>query len=36
MGDCEIASGLSEDDLIAFPADDYQEGMRTTTTSMTT
>lgn len=31
MGDCEIASGLSEDDLIAFPADDYQEGMRTTT-----
>ena len=31
MGDCKIASGLSEDDLIAFPADDYQEGMRTTT-----
>ena len=26
MGDCEIKSGLSEDDMIAFPSDSYQEG----------
>lgn len=31
MGDCEIKSGLSEDDMIAFPSDSYQEGMKTTT-----
>lgn len=31
MGDCEIKSGLSEDDKIAFPSDSYQEGMKTTT-----
>ncbi len=31
MGDCEIVSGLDEDDLIAYPSDSYQEGMRTTT-----
>lgn len=30
-GDCEIKSGLSEDDMIAFPSDSYQEGMKTTT-----
>ena len=29
MGDCEIKSGLSEDDMIAFPSDSYQEGMKT-------
>ena len=28
-GDCEIKSGLSEDDMIAFPSDSYQEGMKT-------
>ncbi|WP_449073750.1 efflux RND transporter periplasmic adaptor subunit [Ruminococcus sp.] len=31
VGDCEIKSGLSEDDMIAFPSDSYQEGMKTTT-----
>lgn len=31
MGDCEIKNGLSEDDMIAFPSDSYQEGMKTTT-----
>ena len=31
MGDCEIKSGLSEDDMIAFPSDSYQEGMKTMT-----
>ncbi|HJH94091.1 MAG TPA: HlyD family efflux transporter periplasmic adaptor subunit, partial [Oscillospiraceae bacterium] len=31
MGDCEIKSGLSEGDMIAFPSDSYQEGMKTTT-----
>lgn len=31
MGDCEIVSGLSEDDLISYPSDAYEEGMRTTT-----
>lgn len=31
MGDCEIKSGLSEDDKIAFPSDSYEEGMKTTT-----
>ena len=31
MGDCEIVSGLSEKDRIAFPSDSYEEGMRTTT-----
>lgn len=30
-GDCEVKSGLSEDDMIAFPSDSYQEGMKTTT-----
>ena len=30
-GDCEIKSGLSEDDMIALPSDSYQEGMKTTT-----
>lgn len=29
--DSEILSGLEEDDLIAYPSDDYQEGMKTTT-----
>lgn len=31
MGDCEIVSGLEEDDMIAYPSDFYKEGMRTTT-----
>ncbi len=31
MGDCEIKSGLSEDDKIAFPSASYEEGMKTTT-----
>ncbi len=31
MGDCEIVSGLEDDDMIAFPSDSYKEGMRTTT-----
>lgn len=31
MGDCEIVSGLFEDDLIAYPSDNLEEGMRTTT-----
>lgn len=31
MGDCEIVSGLENDDMIAFPSDSYKEGMRTTT-----
>lgn len=31
MGDCEIVSGLTEEDLIAYPSDSYKEGMRTTT-----
>lgn len=30
MGDCEIISGIDEDDKIAFPSDFYKEGMRTT------
>lgn len=30
MGDCEIISGIDEDDKIAFPSDSYKEGMRTT------
>lgn len=30
MGDCEIVSGIDEDDKIAFPSDSYKEGMRTT------
>lgn len=30
-GDCEIVSGLSEEDKIAYPSDDYKEGMMTTT-----
>lgn len=29
--DSEILSGLDEDDLIAYPSADYQEGMKTTT-----
>ncbi|MBR6107032.1 MAG: efflux RND transporter periplasmic adaptor subunit [Oscillospiraceae bacterium] len=32
-GDCEILSGLSNDDYIAFPADYIAEGMGTTTNS---
>ena len=31
MGDVEIADGLSGDEYLAYPAEDYQEGMRTTT-----
>lgn len=31
IGDCEIVSGLEDDDMIAFPSDSYKEGMRTTT-----
>ncbi|WP_298481799.1 efflux RND transporter periplasmic adaptor subunit [uncultured Ruminococcus sp.] len=31
MGDCEVVSGLSEDDCIAYPSDDLEAGMRTTT-----
>ncbi|MGN0631804.1 MAG: efflux RND transporter periplasmic adaptor subunit [Ruminococcus sp.] len=31
MGDCEIVSGLEEEDLIAFPSDFFKEGIRTTT-----
>ena len=30
-GDCQILSGLSDDDYIAFPADYIEEGMHTTT-----
>ncbi|MDE5917685.1 MAG: HlyD family efflux transporter periplasmic adaptor subunit, partial [Oscillospiraceae bacterium] len=30
-GDSEIISGLKDSDLIAYPADDYQEGMKTST-----
>lgn len=30
-GIVELKSGLSETDLIAYPADDYKEGMKTTT-----
>ncbi len=30
-GDCQILSGLSEDDYIAYPADYIEEGMHTTT-----
>lgn len=30
-GITELKSGLSETDLIAYPAEDYQEGMKTTT-----
>lgn len=31
MGDCEIVSGLEDDDMIAYPSDFYEVGMRTTT-----
>ncbi|MGN0584172.1 MAG: efflux RND transporter periplasmic adaptor subunit [Ruminococcus sp.] len=31
MGDCQIVSGLEDDDLIAFPSASYKEGMRVTT-----
>lgn len=31
MGDCEVVSGLSEDDCIAYPSDNLEAGMRTTT-----
>lgn len=30
-GDCQIVSGLTDDDSIAYPAEDYEEGMPTTT-----
>lgn len=30
-GDCEIVSGLGENDYIAYPSDDLEEGMKTTT-----
>lgn len=30
-GDCQIVSGLTDKDNIAYPADDYKEGMNTTT-----
>lgn len=30
-GDCEIVSGLTDDDKIAYPAEDFEEGMMTTT-----
>ncbi|MGN1481343.1 efflux RND transporter periplasmic adaptor subunit [Porcipelethomonas sp.] len=29
-GDCEIVSGLTDEDNIAYPSDDYKEGMPTT------
>lgn len=31
FGDTEIVSGLDESDCIAYPSDDYEEGMHTTT-----
>ncbi|MGN0620497.1 MAG: efflux RND transporter periplasmic adaptor subunit [Porcipelethomonas sp.] len=30
-GDSEIVSGLKDSDLISYPADDYEEGMKTST-----
>lgn len=30
-GDCQIVSGLTDKDNIAYPAEDYKEGMNTTT-----
>lgn len=30
-GDCQITSGLSDNDKIAYPSDGYEEGMSTTT-----
>lgn len=30
-GDSEILSGIKDSDLIAYPAEDYEEGMKTTT-----
>lgn len=30
-GDCEIVSGLTDEDNIAYPSDDFKEGMPTTT-----
>lgn len=36
FGDCEILSGLEKSDSIAYPSNDYEEGMYTTTSIINT